>query len=548
VIIVMKRAAMAFLVRLVIIFALTGTLCRGETANSGGGIVRIETGLLRGMTMNGVTTFLAVPYAAPPVGSLRWVAPKPAVPWTGIRDAVKPGVAAAQGAAGTPTGNTNEDCLFLNITAPVSFTKGSPKPVMVWLHGGGFSSGSSSEYDPHRMVSIGDVIVVTVEFRLNIFGYFGHPGLDNSGTFGLLDQQAALTWIKRNIAAFGGDPANVTLFGESGGAIATCAHLTSPGSKGLLHKVILQSGATLTSWPPNTANMGPYGSFWRPLKDIEATGEDLATKMGCPERKGSLEALEWLRNLPAAKLLAYSREFATAAYGGRALPHNPAKALKEGEFNAVPALSGYTRDEARAMALGMQLIAGGQPMTEAEYREQLVKAFGPKVGAVEAVYPRSHFTSPALAWSAIYTDRMFACPQIAATRALGSRAPAFAYEFADTNSPGLLPLFPGFPPGASHSGEIPFLFDVEKKPIDMTGHPVPLTGEQKALAETMIRYWTRFARAGDPNGKGAPHWPRFDATEAQPQVQILAPGVDGIEPRRDATVMHHCSFWEAFTK
>src|SRR3954469_20643336 len=178
----MKRARIE---SLVIAFALTGSMCWGQTANPGSGTVQIETGSLRGITTNGVITFLAVPYAAPPVGVLRWAAPKPARPWSGIRDAIKPGVAAAQGVAGRPNSNTNEDCLFLNITAPVTSAKRSPKPVMVWLHGGGFSSGSSSEYDPHRMVSLGDVIVVTVEFRVNIFGYFGHPGLDSSGTFGL---------------------------------------------------------------------------------------------------------------------------------------------------------------------------------------------------------------------------------------------------------------------------------------------------------------------------------------------------------------------------
>ncbi|HVY68521.1 MAG TPA: carboxylesterase family protein [Verrucomicrobiae bacterium] len=510
--------------------------------------MRVESGELRGMATNSVMSFLGVPYARPPVGPLRWAPPQKAESWRGVRDATKPGPIAAQGLGNSPGGSTNEDCLYLNITTPRIVAKAKPKPVMVWLHGGGFSGGNAGSYDPRRMVIEGDVVVVTVEFRLNIFGCFGYPGLPDSGTFILLDQQAALAWIQRNIAVFGGDPKNVTLFGESGGAIAACAQLTSPPAKGLFHNAILQSGAVTTSWPPNAANLGPDGSFWRPLKEVEAAGEELAVKMGCPERKGSPEALRWLRDQPVTNLLAHSRAFATAAYGGRVLPYHPALALQEGHFNAVPVISGYTRDEGRALALGMQLTGGGVPMTEDGYQKLLRDAFGERAPEVEAQYPKSRYPSPTLAWSAIYTDRMFACPQFTATRALAERAPAFAYEFADTNAPGLMPFFPGFAPGASHSGELPFLFDVGNSPVDMTGKHVPLTGEQMALAATMIQYWTQFAHAGDPNGKGTPPWPRFVAKASQAQVQTLAPDPIGIKPASDAALVHQCEFWGKFMK
>jgi len=496
------------------------------------------------MVSDETVSFLGVPYAAPPIGSLRWAPPQPAASWSDVREATKLARPCAQEPGEVANGSTNEDCLYLNIMAPRISANNRPKPVMVWLHGGGFSSGTANTYNPRRMVAEGDVIVVTVEFRLNIFGTFGYPGLEGSGTFGLQDQQAALRWIQRNIAAFGGDAGNVTLSGESGGAIAACAQLTSPGAKGLFHKVILQSGAATTSWPRN-ANLGPHGSFWRPLKQVETAGADLAARIGISERKGSHAVIQRLRDLTASELLAHGKEFGTAAYGGPVLPRNPATALKEGYFSAVPVISGYTRDEGRGLASGMQLT--GQPITDGNYRALLVKAFGDRTAAVEARYPRSRYASAALAWSAIYTDRMFACPQIEATRAFAKRVTTFAYEFADPNAPGLIPFLPGFASGASHSGELPFLFDIGIAPVDLTtGKLIPLTNEQKALASTMIRYWTQFARTGDPNGKGTPHWPRFVADDAAPLVQFLASGPKGVAPRSDAAVAHQCEFWATF--
>jgi para-nitrobenzyl esterase len=397
------------------------------------------------------------------------------------------------------------------------------------------------------LVSDGGVVVVTVEFRLNIIGYFAYPGLKGSGTFGLQDQQAALRWIKRNIAAFGGDPENVTLFGESGGAIAACAQLTSPGAKGLFQKIILQSGAATTSWPRNAADLGPYGTFWRPLKDQEKTGVEMVSKLNLPAGLSTREVLRKLREMPLVELMKYAKDFGTAAYDTPLLPENPAQALRQGHFHPMSVLSGCTRHEGRALASAMQLTAGGQPMTEERYQQLLKDAFGDRRNEVEAQYPRANYESPALVWSAIYTDRMFACPQFIADRALARRAPTFAFEFADPHSPGLIPFLPGLPSGASHSGELPFLFDLDNGPIDITtGKLIPLTDEQKPLARLMIRYWTQFAHTGNPNGPDSAPWAPFDPKSASPAVQVLAPGPNGVESRNDIVHAHHCEFWDSF--
>jgi len=516
-------------------------------ANAAGEVVRLQSGQVRGRADNGVIQFLGVPYAAPPVGPLRWAAPQPAEAWSGVRDCTKPAQPAAQGPGEVAGGSENEDCLFVNVCVPRGSVEGQAKPVMVWLHGGGFSSGTANTYDPKRLAIVGNVIVVAVEFRLNIFGYFGYPGLEGSGTFGLQDQQAALRWVRDNIAAFGGDPNNITLFGESGGAVATCGQLTSPSAKDLIHKAILQSGAVTTSWPRNAANLGPHGTFWLPLETVEAAGKELAKELSIPADLRPDEALARLRQIPAKELRAHSGKFGGPAYGGSILPEHPVRSLAAGRCLAVPIISGFTRDEARGIASGMQLT--GSAVTEETFPKLLKDAFGDRVAEVEQQYPRGSYPTVALAWAAIYTDRMFASTQFAAMRSLAARAPVFAFEFADPNSPGLIPFLPDFPSGASHSGELPFLFDLTvPAPFDFTtGKVRPLSSEQQTLATAMIRYWTQFAHTGDPNDAGSPTWPRFDASVKAPLVQVLASPVEAVGPRDDVERNHHVEFWLDFT-
>ncbi|MGH3637378.1 MAG: carboxylesterase family protein, partial [Mycobacterium sp.] len=401
-------------------------------------------------------------------------------------------------------------------------------------------------FDPTRMAVQGDVVVVTVDSRLGIFGYFGHPGLAGSGTFGLQDQQSALRWVRRNAAAFGGEPGNVTLFGESGGAIAACDHLVSPSAVGLFDKVILQSGSCALSWPANGPLIGaPAGSFARPRQQVEQAGTPAAARLGCPGSDNQV-VLDCLRRLPTGSLLPHANEFGVVATGTALLPRDPAAALADGQTPRVPVISGHTRDESRLIAAISELL--GNPVTDQDYRQLLTEAFGARTPEVETQYPRADYESAALAWSAINTDRMFACTQLTATRELATRMPTYAYEFADENAPGYAPFPPGFPPGASHGSELVYLFDVAGKPSDLEGHPIPLTAAQKGLSSAMIRYWTRFAHTGNPNRYNAPQWRQWhgDRTDGYGYVQALAPGTDGIGPVDDNRA-HHCDFWSTFS-
>ncbi len=241
--------------------------------------VTVEQGPLVGAVDGPVVRYQGIPYAAPPVGPLRWQPPQPPPSWTEEREATAPGARCPQLAAapGTPhatAASDTEDCLTLNVTAPAGTTPNARRPVLVWIHGGGFSAGAGSDVDPHRLVEAGPMIVVTVNYRLGVLGFLGLPGLPGSGSFGLLDQQQALRWVQRNIAAFGGDPGNVTLAGESAGADSVCAQLAAPGSAGLFRRAVLQSGGCSTAniidvIRPGT---GASGDTWKPLPVAESIG------------------------------------------------------------------------------------------------------------------------------------------------------------------------------------------------------------------------------------------------------------------------------------
>ncbi|MEO3803141.1 carboxylesterase family protein [Nonomuraea sp. B1E8] len=495
----------------------------------GSPIVRLHSGQVRGVDKGGVRTFSGIRYAEPPIGRLRWESPKAVRAWRGVADATKPGAACPQAKIpGLPP--TDEDCLFLNVTMPRN-ADGKRLAVMVWFHGGGFTSGAGSQYDAQRLATQGNVVVVTVNYRLGVLGYFGHEGLAGSGTFGMADQLAALRWTRRNAAVLGGDPRNVTVFGQSAGGMSTCALLTSPASAGLFDKAIVSSGSCLIDWPdgglyPSSPGHTPYTSLATARKD----GAALAAGLKC-DKGSARETLDCLRDRPVADLLPHMAAFSDhLTYGTPLLPANPAEALRKGTFHRVPVISGGNRDEMRPFIGGA--IMAGQKFTAERYPELLSKAFGDKADEVQARYPLSAYDSPALAWATVITDRSWACATLEADRLLARRTNVHAYEFGDRNAPNVNGIeVPGFPMGAAHAGDLPSLFD-------LNGVNLLPTPPQQRLGALMVDYWTTFARTGDPNGKGSPRWSRFTGQEP---VLGLVP--DRVQPI-DYGANHQCSFWK----
>ena len=491
--------------------------------------VRLSSGDVRGHRFDGHLSFQGIPYAAPPVGELRWRSPAPVAPWSGVRDATEPGNPAPQLAQSfADVTSVDEDCLTLDVTVPAA--PGTGRPVLVWLHGGGGTNGTAATYNPQRLAVTGDLVVVAPNFRLGVFGCFGYPGLADGGTFGLQDQQAALRWVQREITRFGGDPANVTLVGESYGALMIAAHLVSPTSAGLFHRAILQSAfAVMGSTPAHTFIPGvpALPPMWSPAAELDRLGAATAAEHGwiTPGRDPE-SALAQLRRVPVADLLQASGAFIRPAFGRPTLPESPEEALPTGRFHRIPLMLGTTRDEARFF-VGLFADLAGNPVTAESYPRLLAEAFGDAADEVAARYALNHFPTPSLAWAQICTDRAWARPAWELGRAFAAHTDTWFYEFADRDAPPLMPL-PGSPTGAQHSSELVYQFDFPGGPS--------LSATQREFADRMHRYWAAFATHGDPACVDLPAWPDLGTGH----VQSLAPDrIDGTDYKAD----HRLDFW-----
>ena len=395
---------------------------------------------------------------------------------------------------------------------------------MFWIHGGGLGVGESDDYDPTPLVANG-VIVVTINYRLGELGFLAHPALSAesttgaSGNYGLMDQQAAMHWVQRNIRAFGGDAHNVTIFGESAGGLSVHLELASPLAAGLFHKAIVESGAYSLSQPS--------------LASAETSGTAFAAAAGC-----SSQTAACLRGLSVSAILA-AQTAATIVpnLDGFVLPLTVQSAFSTGQFNRVPVIEGSNHDEWRLFVAQTE-VTTGVPLTAAGYIPAIAATLGvslPVAAAIASVYPLAAYPSPSVALGAVGTDVVFSCNARISARLLSQFVPTYQYEFNDPTVPML--YFPpvSFPTGTYHASELEYIFDITQTPVPNPG----LTPAQEDLSDTMVGYWTQFARSGDPNSVGAPAWPAFAAMSDQFQsLQLSAPIT-----KTGFAVDHKCEFW-----
>jgi len=506
---------------ILVFFLCSGVLPRTATP---GPVLHVSGGSLRGYFQGTTAVFKGIPYAAPPVGDLRWREPQPPLPWRGVRDATKPGSACVQDPGGLgpfikplaaaygasyeiePV-SSSEDCLYLNVWAP-GWPPRQPLPVMVWLHGGSnaLGSGSESTYDGTALVSRG-VILVTINYRLGVLGFFSHPELTaesphhSSGNYGLLDQLAALRWVKENAARFGGDPANVTLFGESAGAIDAGGLITSPLSAHLFQRVIVESGP-------------PFG-----LGKIQtlAQGEAVGMSIG-KAAPGNSPSVTNLRKLPAVQLMQLANAQSKGMYPGNAildgwvLSEPPAKAFASGAIQKVDLIVGLNGRELSAFrvvaAAGSKVApepekGGGLGQAVKGLADTVHPLYGGWTDAAITLYLLKAIVNRERAIDEASNDMLVACPSGAMagfTRAQGGKV--FVYKFDRT-----IPGKGESALGAFHGLEIPYVFNALR---DRTWRWLPFTAEDQKLAGVIETYWTNFAKTGSPNSAGAPDWPAWE--------------------------------------
>ena len=490
------------------------------------------SGRVRGVATPIGQAFLGVPFAAPPTGPLRFRPPQPPVAWTETRDATHAGPMCPQ--AHIPgSGAQSEDCLTLNVYAPHDAGAGALKPVMVWFYGGGFEIGYNTQYDPSRLAEREGVLVVAPNYRLGALGFLAHPALKGAGegAYAIADQQAALRWVRDNIAAFGGDPANVTIFGESAGGWSTYYHLAAPGSRGLFHKAIIESGAC-TSKDSVT-----------PLADAETGGLAYASGLGCAD---PTTAADCLRALPVKKLMgAKARRRGLLGIdswgpvsGSDILPERPQDVFAAGRSAAVPVMLGTNRNEGRLFLYSNRLQ--GKLYTRASYEKIIGDFFEGDTPAVFAEYEGEYRRRGlGLAYGDVVTDATFSCPAQRLAALLRASAPVYAYEFADPEALLAVPRLPIAPPlGAYHSSEIAYVFGTRWAVAD----PAKFTPAQRALSERMQDAWGAFARTGHPGEGAVSAWP----ADADGRPIRLSPSGPGFA--EDFAVAHHCAFWATLAR
>ena len=470
-----------------VIVVMGGPSCRetGPSATSLPRSVKTESGLVRGSSEPGVRVFLGIPYASPPVGPLRWRPPQPAARWEGVRTAEEFGATCPQTGAPEPM---TEDCLTLNIWTPDAVSESPGLPVMVWIHGGGFRAGSGSDRVSHGDHLARDgVVSVTLNYRLGSLGFLGHPLLETTdepwANYGLLDMVAALGWVKRNIAAFGGDPARVTIFGESAGGMAVHLLMVVPQADGLFHRAIGMSG--YGTWPlprvRSTASAAaPVGA-----PSAEKVAGDIVEQ--ATEGGRGPETAEELRQIPAARLAQAVGALHLPVVDGTVVPDEPGILFARGAQHDVPFMTGGDSFDGAVMPWA------GIPT------EEFLGSFGDRQDRLRTLYADDFAVSDQLGANRLFGDARY----VMAGRYL-------AEQMARVASPGYLYYFNFVPaaqrsewPGAPHGSELAMLFGHAEDP------------DALEVGQAMRAYWTSFARTGDPNGPGRPRWPSYEGETDQ---------------------------------
>ena len=459
--------------------------------------VKVEQGLVQGIYENELTVYKGIPFAAPPVGDLRWRAPQQASSWKGVRQANEYAPAPIQG--GNPPPGKSEDCLYLNIWSPAK-TSDEKLPVLVWIYGGGFSFGSTSEpgYNGEKLAKKG-VILVSVAYRVGQLGFLAHPELsaesphDVSGNYGLLDMIAGLTWIQKNIAAFGGNPNKVTIFGESAGGIAVSMLCASPLAKGLFHGAISQSGGSFG--PPRYVTYP--GENLKTLKNAEAAGEGYATKSG-------VRSIADLRKIKADSLPSgWGIGSAWPIIDGYVIPDDQHKLYEAGKYNDIPVLVGYNSDE------GLSFTRTKDPK---EFIAGVKQRFGQFADDLLKAYPVRDTDVPRTARD-LARDAAFGWHTWSWARLQSKTGKSKVYFYYFDQHPDYPEDSPRVGQGSPHAQEVAYVFqhldtaNPETSPSDL------------AISEAMGIYWTNFAKSGNPNSKGVLDWQAFSI--ANPYVMYF---------------------------
>jgi para-nitrobenzyl esterase len=448
--------------------------------------IKIEEGLVQGTIENGLTVYKGVPFAAPPVGDLRWKAPQPASKWEGVRLADKYAPAPMQG--GNPPSGKSEDCLYLNVWTPAK-SASEKIPVLVWIYGGGFGGGSTSDpnHDGANLAKKG-VVLVTIAYRVGILGFLAHPELSaessgkTSGNYGLLDMIAALKWIQINIAAFGGDPKKVTIFGESAGGIAVSMLCASPLAKGLFHGAISQSGGSfgpprLTTYP---------GENMKLLHDAESVGVAYAKTAG-------VSSIADLRKIEADKL---PPGRGWPIIDGYVIPDDQYKLYEAKKFNDVPILVGYNSDEGASFS---------PPKTPEDYIKAVNTRYGKFAADLIKAYPVGTTTVPKTARD-LARDAAFGWHTWSWARLHSKTGKTKAYFYYFDQHPDYPKDNPRYGYGSYHGQDVSYVFQ------HLNPNNPQANSTDGQISEAMATYWTNFAKYGHPTGKGVPQWPAFSDT------------------------------------